>query len=785
MKFDVKKFFEKIKTPKGIKKTVICLNAVVLLVALIVYVYRVTHLYEIHLDASQISASATGTVYDSFDESFSNGIYDITPEWTVKKGYYVFSVSYEGTSEKSFVWPLSYTSYINGITQNPIFLDGKSGVENGFWINHKLPIALRICYSGEGNVKITGFSMKGTVLYPNKAFFTTVFALLFLDFLIYLTLFIRTKKVDKTLIFCAFALVGLTFMTSLPAIGDKVLAICDTDFHAARIESLKDGLLDGQFPVRISPDFYEGYGYANSIFYGELFLYIPAVLRILGFSLTEAFNFYIFAVNALTLFACFAVFRKIFKNDLIALSGSILYGFAPYRLSNLYLRGALGEYTALAFLPFVFYGLYSIYVYERDSREFKRSYIYLIIGLTGIIQSHTLSVEMTGGFIILICLLLIPMTLKKSRFIMLLKSAGLTLLVNIWFVIPFLDYTKNLEIRFKSTSAQTMVQSTGNFLAQLFYMFPKYSLSAEKVGSGFIDDMPTGMGPALIFGMLLLAAVLVMIFAEKGAKEENGAKPVSKTTVGAGIVLLIVAFVASWMSTIYFPWDSLFEFKHIFAVLISSVQFVWRFLGIASFAAAACTVIALIVIKERRKEIAQILAAVLVTFSVIGGMYFIEIAMQNGVWHEYTDLQSLRFGTTTSAMGGEFVLSRAKHDVVTEIDDPRGYEGAEVLSWSKSGTHVDMEISADADGGYVLLPLLNYKGYTAKSDDGQITKANLGEGDAAEVRLNLPAGYTGKVHVKFLSPWYWRVAEIISLLSIAGIVVLEVRGKARERVEKL
>lgn len=765
----------KLTSQKFLKTALICFDIIFVLISVIVYAYRISHLEEIHFDASQIASFATAdNIYDTFDESFAEGIYDVTTEWNQKKGYYVFSVSYEGSSDSSFLWPLSYSTYAKGFTQNPVYLSENNRAENGFWINHKIPVALRMYYSGRGNVKVTGFSMRETSVYPNRALFISLVILCLINLAVLLALYIRNKDVKASLIYCSMILLGLLFLSSLPALSDKVLALSDTEFHVARIESIKDGLLEGQFPVRISPDFYGGYGYATSIFYGEIFLYIPALLRIIGFSLTEAFNFYIFAINALTVFAAFAVFRRMFKNDWIALASCILYTLAPYRLCDLYIRGALGEYTALAFLPFVLDGMYRIYTCEKESREFKRAYIPLIIGLTGIIQSHTLSVEMTGGFIILVCLILVPLTVKKARFLELLKSAGLTLLINMWFIVPFLDYTKCMDLRFISSSGQKMVQSTGAFLPQLFYMFPKYADSANDLGKGFIDDLPTSLGPSLIFGCLICGASFIAVFADKKDESLNDGNKLPKGIIGGGIVLLAVSFLATWMATYYFPWDALFSFKQKIAVLVSTVQFVWRFLGIASLAAAACTGIGILVLNKKKELIARIVGAVLVSLSLIGGMYFIEMSMQNGNWHEYTDLNSLRFGTTTAAMGGEFVMTKAKHEVVTGISDPRGYDGASVISWGKMGTHVVMEVQNDSDGGYILLPLMNYKGYSVKSDDGLITKEFLGEGDAAEVRLNLPVGYKGTVHVRFVSPWYWRLAEVISILTLVGIVVFEI-----------
>ncbi len=45
----------------------------------------------------------------------------------------------------------------------------------------------------------------------------------------------------------------------------------DLNFHLYRIEGIKDGILSGQFPVRIHPTHNNGYGYITASVYPELF----------------------------------------------------------------------------------------------------------------------------------------------------------------------------------------------------------------------------------------------------------------------------------------------------------------------------------------------------------------------------------------------------------------------------------------------------------------------------------------------------------------------------------
>ena len=99
----------------------------------------------------------------------------------------------------------------------------------------------------------------------------------------------------------------------------------DLNFHLMRIEGLKDGLLSGAFPVKIQPTWCNNNGYAVGIFYGDLFLYIPAMFRILGVPSNTAYKLYLFLINILTVIISYISFKKLSKDKLIGVLGCALY----------------------------------------------------------------------------------------------------------------------------------------------------------------------------------------------------------------------------------------------------------------------------------------------------------------------------------------------------------------------------------------------------------------------------------------------------------------------------
>ena len=85
-------------------------------------------------------------------------------------------------------------------------------------------------------------------------------------------------------------LTAMVFASSLPLFGMLLGFGDDLEYHLLRIDALANGIRNGQFPVRISTYWNNGYGYASSLFYNDLFLMFPALLRLLGISVQNAYK---------------------------------------------------------------------------------------------------------------------------------------------------------------------------------------------------------------------------------------------------------------------------------------------------------------------------------------------------------------------------------------------------------------------------------------------------------------------------------------------------------------
>ena len=88
------------------------------------------------------------------------------------------------------------------------------------------------------------------------------------------------RKITKYIVF-----VILTIIFCIPFFNGQIRVGADTTFHMNRIEALKNEILNGNVYPYIYNEQNYNYGYGTPSFYGQLFLYPTALLRICGVSL--------------------------------------------------------------------------------------------------------------------------------------------------------------------------------------------------------------------------------------------------------------------------------------------------------------------------------------------------------------------------------------------------------------------------------------------------------------------------------------------------------------------
>ncbi|HIN07114.1 MAG TPA: hypothetical protein EYM65_12920, partial [Dehalococcoidia bacterium] len=154
------------------------------------------------------------------------------------------------------------------------------------------------------------------------------------------------------------AVLGLvTFLAGLPLFEFKLMRGHDSVPYFLRTIEFYEGLRSGNVFPRWAPDFAYGFGEPTFNFSPPVVYYLTAFFHVIGFSFLSAENLAAFAILVLSGLGMYLLAGQAFgpRGGLVS---AVAYLFSPYLLVNLYVRHALADFSAFAFIPFAFWGLH-------------------------------------------------------------------------------------------------------------------------------------------------------------------------------------------------------------------------------------------------------------------------------------------------------------------------------------------------------------------------------------------------------------------------------------------
>ncbi len=670
-----------------------------------------------------------------------------TPSYVLNKGSYratlLYSTEQEGNvlelweqGDKIAAWPINASE--KELTADfTISKDAKA-------------LQLRINYCGEGTLTIRKMSLA-----PDTLFYTDTYFLIVVFLLLHLAawLYVRSgrKLSQEKLVDCA-VILGVAFLATTPLMQTYLYNADDLCYHLARLEGLKDGILDGQvIPVNILPDGLQNNGYMNAM-YPYLFLYIGAFLRICRVSLAFSYKVLVFLSNLGSAACAYVAVKSMVKSRRSVILSVVLYTLMPYRFTNILSRGDLGETLALVFWPLVIAGLYHIVMGDR------KKWHYLVIGFTGALQSHILSVAYVAAVCVITVLLYCVRIVRERRYMEVLKAAGLTMLLNAWYVVPFLYYY------FMENMEKEVLRWSGYFEQSI-------NLSNMTQTLSLYNKQYFSLGLALL-GCLGIGIVYLLC-------ERRGRVNASD---GFMLYMLVLGSVFVFLSTGYFPSRALMA-NDLFRNIATILQFPWRFLGPAS----ACLLFAGAAGLERSevlKPYRNIIFAMLVSLNLL---VIVSVpADNNHVPYKNAESVASKGHETKLGVGvglfypHEWRLSGATEDKLTRNVVTSDMGSVSVRDFKKEGTRAVVSYTADSSTAYIELPLQNYLGYRAADEQGKPVTIEQGEGGRMRFFVN-GDGAEHRIYVRYGPVPAFVIADVVSALAILYCLY---RGRISNRAEQ-
>lgn len=544
-----------------------------------------------------------------------------------------------------------------------------------------------------------------------------------------------TKTSSYVLIIVLLSL--LPFLISL--LNPNLIHTSDGGVQLPRMAAYYKALLDFHIPVRWAGDLNYGYGLPLFNFMYQIPFLVSSLLMGLGVGLVLTFKIVLLVSFILSGVCMFWFIYELLHDKNKAFFVALFYQFAPFRLVELVIRGAIGGVYAYSFLPFVLVGL---------TKLMKKNTIVSFI-LTGcasallILSHNSLSIAFFG-----ICILyLIFFSQSKRTFSIGLGALGYGIALSAFYWLPaLLEHKYTYGDLFMKNLYKTHFPPIQNFfIPNLFYI--KNLLTAE---------ISVQLG---IFHVLAIAIAIYLLIKKKSSLSLLTRKILY-------FALFLTALSLFLMQPISTPlWERL--------PLLRQFQFPWRFLAVTSFATSLLAV-SYFSVPLIKKSLSVILILVLTIASTVYYWYpregFDKVNEQN-YWNY--PLNTTYFGETDLVWSAGPATNYPKQRL--EIIEGNGV----INNFSKKTQKHTALIDVTSDSR-----LVDYTQYFPgwrvfidnKKTDIEFQDVNW----RGLITFKVPAG-KHDVRIEFGESPVRLLADVISLITFVSLIILSLVGVVRKK----
>ena len=477
----------------------------------------------------------------------------------------------------------------------------------------------------------------------------------------------------------------------------------DTIFHTANIIELsktiniKNILGNNIISLKSNP-----FGYGTWLFY-------PKLPHLLGAYLYKIFDIYTsmkivyFIITFLSAITIYVLSKKIFNNKKIAFLSSIIYITIPYHICEIYIRDAFAENFMFLAVPLIFLGLYNLL-----DNDYKKFYIYFILGYVIGMYSHLVSMVFCTIFVALFILYHHKYFFSKEK----IKSLFISTIIVIGLTLPFLTTV----IEYKLLNEYTVFLSD-SFTNRATLVYRSISFKDLFIGKPIYDDIMPYFNIMTIILTLITTIQLIL----------NKTKYKSKLLPMLLYIILLINLVCSKLI-----WNNIPE---IFLML----QFPWRLLVFMSvFISLYAPVCLLTDLKINIPKIFnKIIYSMIICLVLIEGVnnikyysneeytedYVLSSKLAMGYQQEYLPLKTnnARYFRTT-------YLEKRKMEIVSD-------NNTKISIISSSFPNLKFEVKKLKEKTKIEIPRIYYLDYILKDKDGNKVKLTMSKYGMLEANI--------------------------------------------------
>lgn len=487
------------------------------------------------------------------------------------------------------------------------------------------------------------------------------------------------------------------------------------DMQAIRVSEMVKCIKDFQIPCRWVPSMGYAYGYPQFNYYGPFSYYVMSFANLLGVGVFDSVKLGFILSLLLGNLAMFLLGNRLW-GKWGGLASALIYAYAPYRASDLYSRGAMGESWAFVFIPLVILATYNL---AKQFTLKKSSILALTFGL--LILSHNISTLIfTPPLVVLYLIFLFQykkLHFSKESLIHTIKF-GLSLvwggLIAGFFFLPVV-----LEKQFAHT--ETMLSGYFDYRAHFVTFSQLFTSTFWGIGSSVLgphDDLSFFFGPIMI---IFILGALVIAFLKFLKKDRQ-------TFLYVGVFFLLGLF-SSFMS------HEKSSFIWTLATPLVYLQFPWRFLVLANtfFAVIAGSLF----VGQKTKRSVFLIATTFIFLMLINSSFFVP-----SKWFSYT-LQEKFSGPTwdkqmTTSIYDYLPIFATHPPTAPAPNLPQVSNGFADFLYFKKGTSWQKFTLQNSEDTTLTLSIFDFPGWMVKVDGKKVNIDHQNE--LGLITIKIPKG---------------------------------------------
>lgn len=538
----------------------------------------------------------------------------------------------------------------------------------------------------------------------------------------------------------------------------------DMWYHMYRIGAMAEELQQAPFrlPIRMLSATYNGYGYGAALYYGDLFLYPFAFLAAAGADVVWVYKLLTVCIWWTTFgVACFSVKRMGEKQE-DSMLFAYFYTFSSCCALNLCIRSAIGESLAMAFLPLVFCSFYGL-IKEKKGKD----WLWLALGMTAVALSHMLTLLWCVIILAIWALWKGKEVFAGGKWLEILKAALMMLALSASFLFPMLEQMLYQKVQ-TPTNSEYQKQAFLDYGIEWMDYFVPYEVK-KALTVWFNTDWNIEFWHPGTIGLFALLLLLFVIFLKKRRKLQ----------LSPGLKLLFCLSLFTLLALGITPWMKLAR------EVLAFMQFSWRILPFITLGLALTGKGIVQLLSEKKGAAALLLGTFLIFCLAIGPRYLYQIYVQRGdyqyiqennpdYYHKYQyayDPNAADCLYLPAGVWGGLYLERGE---AVEADQ----EGVE-FTWKRNPGEITVEITKNPHSRVVLeLPLFMYKGYTAKTLEGDRLEVAKTRNGLVGVEAG---GRTGSFTVSYEGTWLQKLSDIVTIIAIMGMAYHFYRRRRRKQ----